>query len=436
MRFIALGMTVALSVPLIAKGGEESAAKAVVPAQWQKPAWLKELSLAVHESNDSNIFAQSAGKWANHPSWLTTLSPKLGLDFAPLLGTPALLQVASLDYAPDLVFFHNEPDQTYYAHRLTTGFKGKEDSFSYSFDNAFTFIDGNDTGSLFPDGLSAYGTILSRERLRQIQDRSSLSFRYDLESFFVRPTASLLYNNPLTQLHAPVGSFVGYQNYPDRYDVNGGADLGYKIDPANAVTLGYRVGHQYQQSFSWDPQQTSATNDYQRLLVGYEGKPAKWLTLELQGGPDFRSYGAATPLPEEDKSMVKAYAEATAVAEVTSCDVLALKYKRWSWVSSVGKNPYVDSVYDLSYRHKISSKLSLQAGARAANANYNPAILRDDWNYTLSAGLRYAFTAQLSGDISYAHDWGVNNEDGLTEVAIHNREFQRSLVSVGTKWQF
>ena len=287
--FIASAMIVALSMPLIAKAGGESAAKVVVPVEWQKPAWIKELSLAVHESNDSNVFAQNAGKLANKPSWLTTLSPKLGLDFAPLLGSPALLQVASLDYAPDFVFYHNTPDQTYSAHRLITGLKGKDDAFSYNLDNAFTFIDGKDLAPLFPQGVSAFGSAVARDRLRQIQERSNISLRYDVESVFLRPTASLLYYNSQTQLHDPVGSFAGYQNYPDRYDVNGGADLGYKIDSANAVTLGYRYGHQEQQILPWDAHKTTASNDYQRLLAGFEGKPVKWLTLQFQAGPDFRN---------------------------------------------------------------------------------------------------------------------------------------------------
>ena len=395
-----------------------------------------ELSLAVHESNDSNVFAQNAGKLANKPSWLTTLSPKLGLDFAPLIGSPDLFQVASLEYAPDFVFYHNTPDQTYSAHRLVTGLKGKDDAFSYNLDNAFTFIDGKDLAPLFPQGVSAFGSAVARDRLRQIQERSNISLRYDVESVFLRPTASLLYYNSQTQLHDPVGSFAGYQNYPDRYDVNGGADLGYKIDSANAVTLGYRYGHQEQQILPWDAHKTTASNDYQRLLAGFEGKPVKWLTLQFQAGPDFRNYGAATPIPADDKNPVKLYAEGTALAELTSADTLALKYKRWNWVSCLGKVPYTDSFCDLSYRHKITSKLSLQAGARAANANYHPAALRNDWDYTLSVGLRYAFTAQLSGDISYAYDWGRNHEDGLTDIAVYNREFERQLISVGTKWQF
>jgi len=432
-----LGALVALSTPLSAMAGSDNSSdKTVAPLVPAKPAWLTELSLSVHESNDSNVFAQNAGALTNKPSWLTTLSPKLGLDFAPLLGNPDLLRVASFDYAPDFIFYHNEPSQTYSAHRFGLGLKGKEGNFSYSFDNAFTYINGNDVAPLFPLGLSAYGTSLARERLQQIQERSSFSIRYDAGSIFVRPTASLLYYDSQTQLHDPVGPFAGYQNYPDRNDVNGGADLGYKIDPANAVTLGYRYGHQYQETFAWDASKINSANNYQRLLGGFEGKPAKWLTLEFQAGPDFRTYGASTPVPEDDKRTVKAYAEGTLVAELTSADTLAVKYKRWSWLSCLGKVPYTDSIYDLSYRHKITSKLSLQAGARAANANYHPAALRDDWDYTLSAGLRYAFSAHLSGDISYAHDWGINNEDGLTDLAIHNRQFERQVVSVGTKWQF
>jgi hypothetical protein len=46
---------------------------------------------------------------------------------------------------------------------------------------------------------------------------------------------------------------TGYQNYVDRYDVNGGADFGYRVEPQLAVTLGYRYGHQYQEQLSFSP---------------------------------------------------------------------------------------------------------------------------------------------------------------------------------------
>ena len=111
--------------------------------------------------------------------------------------------------------------------------------------------------------------------------------------------ASLLYYNLKTDWHnAGIAPYLGYQNFPDRYDVNGGADLGFKVIPALAVTLGYRYGHQYQEQFpatiSGDRHYSSS--DYQRVLVGLEGNLWSWLNVRLVAGPDFRVYNSMAPV--------------------------------------------------------------------------------------------------------------------------------------------
>jgi hypothetical protein len=449
----ALSAIAVLSAPTLVTAGDDDTSKDKNPVElstgiWEKPDWLTELSLAVHESNDSNVYLQNVGPLQNKPSFVTTVSPKIGIDLAPLFGKPDLLQVASFIYAPDFLIFENAPTQSYNAQRFATGLKGKDGDFSYSLDNAFTYIDGNDFAPLFPKSYNAYGTGTVRERLDQLQDRAKISLREDVGDFFIRPTASFL-GYDLQTKHVNPSALDGYQNYVDRFDVNGGVDLGYKVDPNDAFTLGYRYGEQNQQGLPFASYETKkgveiqSSNDYQRVLLGYEGKPAKWLTLAIQAGPDFRSYNAATPIPTEDLNEVKAFAEGSATAELTSLDTLALKYNRWSWVSSTGKVPYVDSLYDLSYRRKLTDKLTFQAGARAANSNYDTNTLgtagapspRNDWEYTLSAGLKYDFTANLSADVSYSQDWGRSDDD-VSDATANDRSFERSVVSIGTKWAF
>jgi len=154
--------------------------------------------------------------------------------------------------------------------------------------------------------------------------------------------------------------YAGYQNYVDRSDVNGGLDFGYKVTEDLAVTVGYRYGHQYQQAMpdtidtlTVHGQQAQSSADYQRLLLGVEGKPVKWLKVELQAGPDFRNYAANTEThitPVNDKNPVKLYGEAALAAEVTANDSLAFKYKGYQWVSGTGTTPYFESSYDLTYR--------------------------------------------------------------------------------------
>ena len=90
--------------------------------------------------------------------------------------------------------------------------------------------------------MNAYSTVAPRERREQIQDRTMVEFQYDWNRWFIRPTASLLDYDMMTEQF----NVTGYQNYESRYDVNGGPDLGYKINASLAMTLGYRYGHQYQ----------------------------------------------------------------------------------------------------------------------------------------------------------------------------------------------
>ena len=415
---------------------------------WEKPAWLTDLSLRVGESFDTNAYvagvAVPAGEdvaTKNKSSWVTTITPKIGVDFAKLFDKDSLVKSLTLGYSPDFVIFHDASSETYASHRVTTGFKLNADNVSVIFDNAFTYIDGSDRGLRYPGGANAYGQGTTRERRNQWQDRSKLAVKIGVGDFFVRPTVSLLDYDLDTKF------LSGYANYIDRYDVNGGADLGYNLNKDIAFTLGYRYGHQYQQTLpdavtNANSKGRNASSDYQRVLFGVEGSPLKWLKLEAQVGPQFTRYGDDRPYIstlaskgqiEEDKTDV--FAEVSATISVTKSDVLVLKYKRWNWVSSTGINPYVDSLYDASFRHQITKDLQLQLGLRASESDYTPASLRDDWLYTASAGLRYNVTKNLILDVTYSYDQGANDEY-LGATSPSTREFDRSIISTGVTWAF
>ena len=66
-----------------------------------------------------------------------------------------------------------------------------------------------------------------------------------------------------------------------------------------ALTVGYRYGSQFQQQFT--PSISSdytnySSSTYQRVLFGVEGKPWDWLTVQMDGGPDFRDYNVHAPV--------------------------------------------------------------------------------------------------------------------------------------------
>jgi len=378
---------VTLCAPLLAStcSAADSTNAIAAPTTFQKPAWLTDLSLGVKESYEDNVFesglapsqagapATPAGSvWAlkNVTSFITTVSPRVGVDFAPLLGDRKTLQALTLTYTPDFVIYHDASSESYNAQRAATAVKWNNEDFSFNLTEAFTYIDGSKYGPTYPgDLLSAFATAADRERREQIQDRANVSFQYDQEKWYVRPTSTLLYYNLDTAQYF----FPGYQNYVNRYDVNGGLDFGYKIEPKFALTLGYRYGHQDQGEFKFAQEYSAVAiaaahspNDYQRVLVGFDGKPLSWLSASFQIGPDFRNFQSSAPI--DNKNPVTYYGEGSLIATVTSKDTIAFKYKQWEWVSSTGLVPYYDSTFDLTYARKVTDALSLSVGGRALGA--------------------------------------------------------------------
>ena len=432
----------------------------------QKPAWLTDLSVGIREGYDDNVYLGGADKQylpakytvpagsvaavEGHESFVTTLSPKVGVDFAKGLGKQSILQVLSLSYAPDIVRYSDASTEDYTAHRLAAAIKGKVDDLSFKLDEGFTYIDGSKYGPTYPGGFSsAYASGVLRERRDQTQDRATAALQYDQEAWFLRPTASLLYYDLNTKQLAGV---TGYQNYADRYDVNGGADLGYKAQKDLALTLGYRYGHQEQDKFpaKVDPFGLASDSDYQRVLLGLEGKPLSWLDAKVQAGPDFRKYADTAPV--SDDSPTKYYGEATLAATPTKADTVTFNYRQWQWVSSTGKVPYYDSNFDLAYKRKLTAQLSGNIGARLQSSDYTSGNtisgtaakpvattnLRNDWYYTFSTGLKYAFTASLSADLAYAINLARNEQDGLpaAQSPESKREFNDQIASVGVQYKF
>ncbi len=406
-------------------------------ATFVKPGWLTDFSFGFKEGYDDNVFlSNAAGVLQKRDSWITTVTPKVGFNLAPLLPDQKVLKTFSFSYAPELVTYHQEPTESHNDHRIATVIRGDADAFSFSLDNVFVFIDGEKAGPTYTNGCNAYATATARERREQFQDRANVSFQFDQEKWFVRLASSLVYYELLAEQRA----ILGYQNYVDRYDVNGGLDFGFKINAQLATTVGYRYGQQFQGRVIGST--LSSSSDYQRVLLGLEGKPWKWLTMAVAGGPDFRSYADTAPVPNADS--IKYFGEASITAQPTAKDTLAFKYKQFQWVSGTGKVPYFDSSYTLTYNRKLTRKLLLDISGRIMSSDYTSGLTslggamnaRDDWMYTVATGLAYSFTSNLSASATYSIDFGRNQQDGISSTAEKQREFQRQLIGIGASLKF
>jgi opacity protein-like surface antigen len=464
-------VALASTVPALAGDPGKQTAPIETSSIWEKPDWLTDLSLRVGESYDTNVYLAGAPQeyfpktlpegniaYKNQSSWVTTISPKIGVDFAKLLGSDSIIKLFTVGYVPDFVIYHDASSESYSAQRFTTAFKAKADNVSVSLDNAFTYIDGSKDGLLYPGGASAYANGTIRERRDQWQERTKLSVKVDLGPVFIRPTVSLLYYDLNTDLkNTSLAVNKGYTDFVNRYDLNGGADVGYNVTKDVAFTLGYRYGHQNQDALPDALSSLSktaysrgvdASNDYQRVLFGVEGSPLKWLKVEASVGPQFTTYtddrpynGGVVADDRINQNPTDVYAEASVTVAPTSADALVFKYKRWDWVSSTGINAYRDTLYDASFRHQITKDLQLELGLRASQSDYNPSSLRNDWDYTASAGLKYAITKNLGVDLTYTYDRGHNDQlvsSTVTGAYVvpSTREFDRSIVSTGVTWKF
>ena len=430
---------------------------AASPSQtWHKPAWLTDLSLSARESYDDNLLLVSGHGLSPEYSWITTFAPKIGVNVAPLLGAQSPVKALTLLYAPDINIYHDAPQESYDAQRVIDFVKVATGPVAFTLTNSFLYNNGSVTAPTYAQTQAVggntndrfrnfYAFAAPRERRDQYQDRGTVSLQYNWDKIFIRPTVSTLYYDLNTTFHnATVAPYIGYQNFPDRYDVNGGADLGYKIAPNLAVTLGYRYGHQYQQQFPLfiSADQHFASNDYQRLLVGLEGNLWRWLSLKFQAGPDFRDYNSMAPI--NDHHEIFPFVDASVTANLTPNQSLSFTTREWQWVSSTGLVPYFDSSYLLTYHWSATKKLGLDLSGRIMEADFTSGndfagvapSERDDIQYSVAAGASYAFTANLSASLAYNLNLGRNLMKLPSTLAPDYRNFSEDLVSLGVQYKF
>jgi opacity protein-like surface antigen len=163
--------------------------------------------------------------------------------------------------------------------------------------------------------------------------------------------------------------------------------------------------------------------------------------VKILAGPDFRSYegnNASSVVPVNDLNPVKYYGEALMVATLTPKDSVTFKYKQWQWVSSIGKVPYYDSAFDLSYHRKLTDKLGCDLGGKIVSADYTEGNLatcnRNDFVYSVSAGLGYAVNAHMNVNLAYTLELGRNGANDVENEQV--REYERNLLTLGLLVKF
>jgi hypothetical protein len=426
---------------------------------WVKPGWLSDLSFGVKESYDDNLLRVSGNGLPTESSWVDVLSLKLGFNLASLVAAdPGTIQVFSLIYQPDRAIYNQASSENFTAHRVNTTLKGKSGDLSFGLDDAFLYNDGSKLAPIYAlnqlSGADAnqndkYRNSLAhapaRERRNQYQDRYTAFLQFDTKYIFLRAISALNYIDMNTYLfNNSLAPYKGYQDYVDRYDVNAGADLGFKLAPNWALTVGYRDGYQFQQRFSEaiNSDQHESSNHYQRLLFGLEGK-LDWLTVKLDAGPDFRDFNPNTPI--SDLHTTRFYGEAAVTANFAPDQSLTLNYKDYVFVSSTGLVPYEEYTYSLVYHWSATKRLGFDLGAKIFEHNYtlgndlagSAPSLRLDLDYEGLAGVTYAITPHLIASLTYSYDEGRNGLSSLpAKYAPSYRDFEEGVFSAGLQYRF
>jgi len=96
----------------------------------------------------------------------------------------------------------------------------------------------------------------------------------------------------------------------------------------------------------------------------------------------------------------------------------------------------------LNYHWSATRKLGFDLGGKILNANFldgddvigTQPSKRNDIEYCVSAGVTYAFTPNLSGNLTYGFNAGRNLLDNAIEAAY--RDFNQNLVSLGVQFKF
>ena len=416
--------------------------------------WKAETS--VKETYDSNLYlqdnapgsanvalAQAAGLrpvQANKGSFLTTITPRFGLDFKP---GPAFYLSAA--YSPEIALYNSAEDEDYITHRGTLNLSGTVEDTSWELLNAATYIQGSRQGPTFarPDDIPAIGGIPLRDRRAAFIWRNSFRLTRTAGKWFFRPVASSYVHDFLTEQKFIVPAIrtanYTYENYIDRQDVNGGLDVGYQVFDKTFLVAGYRYGRQDQLKA---PSTTTGAivsspygNYYHRILIGMEGNPASWLKVAVLGGPDIRRFDSGTPAGF-DRTGLRYFWDISATATPTRNDALTIKSTRYEQPAFSSFSMYEDTKTDLAWKHKLNDHFSTTLGFTLYVGDWEKPVARDDWIYTPGAGLTYNYDKHLSVDLAYSYDWVESKVSASEEPLTDSHEFTRHTVSLALKYTF
>ena len=381
-----------------------------------------DITLSLINGYDSNIYNTGHGALKDIATGVTSLGAKVGLK--PAQGVVLNYQAGATNYWDASVENHSK--QT-----LDATWSKKMEPISWKANTEFSLVSGDDDGVYYGTDCAgcsignAFSTAAPREHRDQLQNKTDLTFRFDQEVGFVRAIGKLQHWDMQT-------SAVSSTNYVDRYDIQGGLDVGRSFSPKGTeYYLGYRRGYQFQDNDFNSTVTENASNHYTRYLIGMEGAPVKTVKVSAQLGLSEHCFGANYKgRPTEDG----VYADATLTWALVPSDELQFKASQASTFSTTGRYRFILNVWQIGWKHEFSPRWSASLMARLMETEYAPAV-RDDLMYSCIAGLTWKATDSLSIVLNATSDWGRNFHNAVSGRTSEVREFDRLVFSAGVNWK-
>ena len=157
--------------------------------------WKADFTLK--ETYDDNVYLQNNAPPSSMPdavpakkdSWVTTVTPHVGLDYQFSTGFKA-----ALSYAPDVAVYHNAPSEDNTTHRGVATFSGAAGDAVWEQTDTFTYIDGSRYGPIFgrfspgsSQDVPAIGGIPLRDRRDAFIYRGGFKLTYSIGRFLPAP---------------------------------------------------------------------------------------------------------------------------------------------------------------------------------------------------------------------------------------------------------
>ncbi|MEM9444601.1 MAG: hypothetical protein AAGA18_04535 [Verrucomicrobiota bacterium] len=388
------------------------------------------LGLGVQQRFDSNVYWYPETRLANRQSWVTSLLPVVGLRHEKEVNH------WELKYAPDITFYSDIPRENYQRHKGFLHFHQELGQWQLNGDFKLFYTDGSRSSQTWngQGGPPAVGGYEIRNRRQNLFTQHLFQARYNVDAFFMRA----VYEGKIYDFMHRRSNEPGYQNFYDRNDLNGGLDLGYQWDQVNLEAyLGYRYGSQDQENRENFGETINYSNQYHRVLMGFEGHPYSWLKLKLEIGPDLRDYEEGI-FQTSDGFGVHTFMKGSLVLMPSRFDRFSVQWRRFIMPGSAGRGIFEDVKYTLGWEHDFGENVC-GLPLEALSAGFYFTIYENDFNpgkrwdrvYRPSLEFNYSFDAHWKLFLGYEYQWSESEVSNTPA-----REYQRHIVTMGIKYTY